>query len=131
MSISNIALNHWEKGTPKIISLYDAMSNSHKPYTILFGSADEELSTFSEYQKWFVKQKSYPTSITLPDGNSYTTPKNLDLPKWDNISFCFEIVDHKIERVSYFVNAQKSNAGALQRIYQENWSYILEWKETV
>lgn len=128
MSGSNIAPNHWEKGTPKIISFYDAMSNSHKPYTILFGSADEELSTFSEYQKWFVKQKSYPTAITLPDGNSYTTPKNLDLPKWDNISFCFEIVDRKIVRVSYVVNAQESDAGALQRKYKRDLSYSLEPK---
>lgn len=128
MSGSNIASNHWEKDTPKIISFYDAMSNSHKPYTILFGSADEELSTFSEYQKWFVKQKSYPTAITLPDGNSYTTPKNLDLPKWDNIPFCFEIVNNNIVRVSYFVNEEESNAGALQRKYQSNWNYILVQK---
>ncbi len=128
MSGSNIAPNHWEKGTPKTISFYDAMSNSHKPYTILFGSADEELSTFSEYQKWFVKQKSYPTAITLPDGNSYTTPKNLDLPKWDNIPFCFEIVNNNIVRVSYFVNEEESNAGALQRKYQSNWNYILVQK---
>lgn len=89
------------------VAYYRPEQHWYEEYKTLFeldGSKIDDQS--GDRQKQFVTWK-YPKYINFWDNVSITTPKLTNPPVW-KCSFCFEIVDHTIVRVSF---STKYNAG--------------------